>query len=522
MLKTQIPLRHYNPTDYPNLEEGQNRVDSAPIPIAVGDIHNIVPVCIDTLLQKFKVADHAIHAVSEVRSAEEVLILTTDYTVDLVNGEISITSTPKVEAAKTYYFMFESDIDIDGVNYLVYEENLGHYHPITGAEFDGERLWTINGAGVWADSGKGLYFDVYGKTSLDNSSEEVLIQRYSKKYFTKTGHWDWGAKLRDHADRTKIAQQFTTPAAGGPWYITRIKIGASVAGAPDTARVTTIAILDDAKAQVGALSVPYDSPGGSGNFPQRGEATDLGVDIEGAETGGAMIDRVSDALIFLVVTILSKSATLLDAAALANLAALRTQTIKFFLDNELSFGAQVGKLEAGQLWKLVPLGDSTYATIVYEAGEPAGTPDLHDEDYLSFRMWYDFSAVRYKTRVLYDEDAKSGEFKAEEVTSDYARFFYHNEETLELETYHASQAGAAWCAGKYSAMYETPPIMVEFEVHGYGLDLIAGRDKVKLTRARALYAGGTLAAALFRIQNLQKKPGTSTTVITAQLDQQTY
>jgi hypothetical protein len=71
-------------------------------------------------------------------------------------------------------------------------------------------------------------------------------------------------------------------------------------------------------------------------------------------------------------------------------------------------------------------------------------------------------------------------------------------------------------------MYETPPLMVELEVHGYGLDLIAGRDKVKLTRTRALYAGGALPAVLFRIQDLQKRPGTSTTVFTAQLDIQTY
>jgi hypothetical protein len=71
-------------------------------------------------------------------------------------------------------------------------------------------------------------------------------------------------------------------------------------------------------------------------------------------------------------------------------------------------------------------------------------------------------------------------------------------------------------------MYETPPLMCEFEVHGYGLDLIPGRDKVKLTRTRALYSGGALDAVLFRILKLIKKPGTSTVVVTAILDTLSY
>lgn len=532
MLNIEIPLRHYNTGDYPNLEAGQNRADAAPIPIGGGEIARIVPVCIDTVAQTFKMVDHAIHAVPAVRAAEAALVLGTDYTVDLANGEITITSTPLIEANKTYYFKIESDITIDGVNYLVFEVNQGHYHPLSGAEFNGERLWYIDGGGVWSEQGIGFYFDVYGKTSLDALGEDVLVQRYSKNYFQKTDHWNWGAYLRMAAAQTAIAQQFTTPATGGPWYVTRIKIGMGVAGVPDPARITTIAILDAARAQVGAKSITYDLPGGGGNFPQRGQAEDLEVDIEAAEVGGAMIDQLSDWLTFLVVDVLKKSSALLDATYLANLAANRTQAIKAYVDNEMTVGAHVGKLEAGQLWKLIELLDGTLAAVVYEAGEPANTPHFEDyqnsrgelvySDFLSFRMWYDFSSVRQKVRVLYDEDAKTGDFKAEEVTSDYARFFYSNEETLEIETYHKTQPGAAWCGAKYSAMYERPPLMVEFEVHGYGLELIPARDKTKLTRARAMYAGGVLPAVLFRIQDLQKRPGTSTTVFTAQLDIQTY
>ncbi len=522
MLNTIIPKTRYNTTDYPNLETDANRADGAPIQIAIGDIHNITPVCINTVAQTFKVAGHAIDAVDAVRSGAETLTLTTDYTVDLANGQITMTSTPKVDANTTYYILFESDIAIDGANYLVFEENLGHYHPVTGAEFDGERLWYINGADVWADTGRGLYYDVYGKTSLDGE-EEVLVQRYSKKYFTKTGHWDAGALFRQAAAQTKVAQQFTTPATGGPWYITRVLVNMTAVGALASTRITTASILNAAKAPVGAKSIRYDDPNGAGAFPQRSEVTEIQCDIQGAEKAGAMIDTVADALEYLVGTVLGKSATLLDATGLAALAAARTQKVKLFLDEGQEFQQILGKLESGQLWKLVQLLDSTYQPTVYAAGEPANTPHFKDEDYLSFKMWQDYSSVRQTVRVKYDQDAGDQSlFKSESVSSDYAHLFYLNEETLETETYLAAQAGATWLAGALSAMYAQPPLFAEFEVHGYGLDLIPGRDKVKLTRTRAAYAGGTLSAVLFRILRLQKRPATSTTVIMCQKDDQTY
>ncbi len=522
MLNTIIPKTRYNSTTYPNIEAEANRVDGAPIPIAIGDIHNVMPVCIDTIAQTFKLAGHAIDTINAVRAGADTLVLNTDYTVDLANGELTIVSTPKVVANTTYYILFESDIAIDGANYYAFEENLGHYHPKVGAEFDGERFWTIDGSDNWSDSGRGLYFDVMGKTSLDGD-EEYLVQRYSKVNFTKTGHWDAGALFRQAAGNTKVAQQFTTPATGGPWYVNRIRVGLTAVGALATARITNVSILSAAKAQIGAKSIRYEDPAGAGNFPQRSEVTEIQCDLQGAEKAGAMIDTVADAVEYLVGTTLAKSATLLDATGLADLAAARTQKVKLYLDKEQPFGDQVlGKLEAGQLWKLPQQLDGTYKPIVYAAGEPANTPHFHDEDYITFRMWQDYSSVRQVVKVRYDEDAGNQEFKVSEVSSDYARFFYLNEEQLEIETYLAASAGAAWCAGEYSGMYETPPLMAEFEVHGYGLDLIPGRDKVKLTRTRAAYAGGTLSAVLFRILRLQKKPGTSTTVITCQLDTQTY
>ena len=532
MLNIEIPLRHYNTGDYPNLEAGQNRADAAPIPIGGGEIARIVPVCIDTVAQTFKMVDHAIHAVPAVRAAEAALVLGTDYTVDLANGEITITSTPLIEANKTYYFKIESDITIDGVNYLVFEVNQGHYHPLSGAEFNGERLWYIDGGGGCGPSrGSGFISTSMGRRAWMHSARTSSFSDTRKITFRKriTGIGGLISEWQRHKPRSPSSSRHRRPAGRGTSPGSR-----SAWGLPGS-RIRPGSRRSPSWMRPGPRSgeVNYLRPARRGRqLPQRGQAEDLEVDIEAAEVGGAMIDQLSDWLTFLVVDVLKKSSALLDATYLANLAANRTQAIKAYVDNEMTVGAHVGKLEAGQLWKLIELLDGTLAVVVYEAGEPANTPHFEDyqnsrgelvySDFLSFRMWYDFSSVRQKVRVLYDEDAKTGDFKAEEVTSDYARFFYSNEETLEIETYHKTQPGAAWCGAKYSAMYERPPLMVEFEVHGYGLELIPARDKTKLTRARAMYAGGVLPAVLFRIQDLQKRPGTSTTVFTAQLDIQTY
>jgi len=300
-------------------------------------------------------------------------------------------------------------------------------------------------------------------------------------------------------------------------------------GNPSGNIIISILSDDSPETQVGADSTPYAI--GSDRWdscqvtwPIRSvDISALYVDLEGAEKSGAAITDGADALQYLVETVLGKAVGTLDATYLADFKTDRTYAIQIYLDSETTFGAVLGKLETTLLFKLVPLLDGTYATVVYESGEPTNTPHFHDEDYLSFSLRADWDDVKQNVNVKYGESF-SGEhtFKVEGVSSDLARMLYETEETLEVETYHQTQAGAAWLAGELSGMYETPPLIAELEVHGYGLDLIPGRDKVKLTRTRAGYAGGTLDAVLFRIIRLVKKPGTSTVVITAQLDAQTY
>ena len=64
--------------------------------------------------------------------------------------------------------------------------------------------------------------------------------------------------------------------------------------------------------------------------------------------------------------------------------------------------------------------------------------------------------------------------------------------------------------------------MAEFELGGgAGFDLQVG-DKIKLTRARACYTGGSLIGILFYVLSIKKKKSTKTVEISAILDTQMY
>lgn len=508
MLNIKIPKTRYNLTDYPNLSPND---DGALIPIAIGEIDNVAAVLIDSSLSKYKVAGHAIHDITAVRTERETLAAG-EITEDLANGQftVAVAMTPYL-AAGTYWLVIEGDYAISSSNYIRFSR-----WNKTAAEHSS---YSIDGSSTWTeDSSHYLEHKIRGRDALD-MKDTVRINPGRETTWSQLA-------LRDNAARTRIAQKFVVSSA---FYMTSVILEFQRVGSPSGNIIISILSDDSPETQVGADSSAYAI--GSDRWdscqvvwPIRSvDLSALYADIDGAEKSGAAITDGADALEYLVETVLGKAAGTLDATYLADLKADRTYAVQIYLDSETTFGAVLGKLETTLLFKLVPLLDGTYATVVYESGEPSNTPHFHDEDYLSFSLRSDWTDVKQNTNVKYGESF-SGEhtFKVESVSSDFARFFYETEETLEVETYHKTQAGSAWLAGELSGMYEAPPLIAEFEVSGRGIDLIPGRDKVKLTRTRAGYTGGTLDAVLFRIIKLVKKPGTSTVVITAQKDDQTY
>lgn len=509
MLNIKLPKTRYNTTTYPNLEE---RADGALIPIAYGDLHGVVPVCIDTDLKTYKMADHAIHSIDAVKTEIETLVLTSDYSVNLADAEFSLISTPYLAANTTYYFVVEADYGVDPSDYIALKR--------FGNTYSGGNVFSIDGAGAWMpDATHDLRFRIYGKSTL--ADQEVLQINNGRS----TSETNLG--LKDDAARTRLAQSFLTGSSA--FYLTRIQLFQRVFGAPSgNIRIAILSAYTPAEVQVGVKSFNYAIDPDAIRapffvfFPLHSDASNLTCDIEGAEKVGATIIDGADMLEDLVVNRIGKSSSILEPVTLANFKAKRTQTIAAYIDSDTTFGDIVGKLESSVLFKFVPLHDGTYATTVYETGEPTGTPHFFDEHFLSFSMRHNFSAVKGIVKVKYDGNPGNSEFKVAEVDSDIAKFVYGVEDTLEVETYLKAGAHAATLASDYLGMYETPPLEITFEIRGYGLNLIPGKDKVKITRTRAAYTGGVINGVLFRIVKLTKRPATASTEIVAILDTQTY
>lgn len=84
----QLPLAVYDITTYPDLDPD---AEGKPIPIFYGVKTNIIPVCIDTTALTFKIAEsREIKEVTAVRKNGFALTVTTHYTVDLANAEITL------------------------------------------------------------------------------------------------------------------------------------------------------------------------------------------------------------------------------------------------------------------------------------------------------------------------------------------------------------------------------------------------------------------------------------------------
>jgi len=538
MLNIKLPKTRYKwaagvAPNYPNLEE---RADGAPIPIAYGDLHDVIPVCIDTVDHVYKIADRAIHSIDEVRTDTETLD-PGDYTPDLAVAEFTLDKeTPFLESGTTYYFVLDADCPVDPAKHL----HLKRYDAAVCGYGDGS-IWTFDsGTNTWtADGAHDLRFWVWGRETLDGP-ETIQVNNSRGIWPNET------QEFKDTVATAQLGQSFKTGATA--FYCTRIQVWyiKAPSGGVWTAghiRVSIASALGPPLVQIGSssLDASADNYADPLLFPLRGDvSSNLLCDIEGTKktigaappaVGATIIDG-ANFLEDMVVNQLGKSLSILNAAALANFKAKRQQEIAVYIDRDMTFEEIVGKLEASLLFKLVPLHNETYAPTVYEDDDSTSPirPHFFDEHFLSFSMRHDFSAIKNIIKIKYNENPNNNEFKVSEAHSDIAKFVYGMEETLEVETYLSAYLSGGVSDGtdaddlaeSYLSMYETPPLEITFEVRGYGLDLIPGRDKVRITRTRAAYAGGSINGILFRIIKITKKPATASTEIVAVLDTQTY
>jgi len=502
MLNTIIPTSRYNKTSYPNLED---RADGMPIPLCYGAITNITPVIIDQAAHQYKICSNTLASIDEVRADGVALTEGVDYTDDLANGEFSFdTGSPLCTGGVTYYMIWTADYAVSAVNYIwVVSRDNSFYGDGT--------MYFIDNLDAWTDQLVDATFKIYGR-KVPSGAEELLVDGSS----TAGNVQNQG--LRSAAARTKIAQSFELPGADD-YYITRIQWKTRKIGAPVGDAWIEIH-SDQAGTQVGAVSAKVDvSTLKTASYWQGDSlwsvinAEDIKVDATGEYN---QVDNILDDVLQ---NVLSVAAADIDAAALAALGVARTENLAAYIASERKFQAFVEKLEAGQLFKFLTKLDGTYTVTFYAAG--AADIELSDEDFISFTSYRDLGAVYRTIKIKYNENPTDQTFSIAEASSDVAEYLYENFETLEVETYLVSSANAATLAADYIGLLEYPQRYIEFEVSGYGWDLIPTK-KVSITRTRGDNTSGTFSSVIFRILSIRKSLSRGTTKMLAVLDTQTY
>ena len=120
----EIPIYKYWISDYTNLNPNE---EGRAIPVLFGEKINITPVCIDTTTFKYKICGHGLQSIDAVYKNGVELTLTTDYTVDLNNGEFTLLADPDTalitcdaKGAKISYFGAAAAYSENVANILYY------------------------------------------------------------------------------------------------------------------------------------------------------------------------------------------------------------------------------------------------------------------------------------------------------------------------------------------------------------------------------------------------------------------
>jgi len=508
MFAVMIPKYKFWASNYPNLE---SEAEGRPIPEFYGQKENISPVCIDTTTLTYKIANREISSIDAVRADGTTLTEDGDYVTDLESAEFTLYGMPHFSANTLYYIVMEGTWTIDGVNYVeVAGDSSGSY--------SGGQKYSINQDDTWmAFSGVDLCFKLYGKEYLDG--DEALQVEYAYSNYSS----DYA--LRDGASRTKIAQSFTT--GDTAFYGTRLVVWLRKVGSPTgyfrlqihTDQAGTVLGGKTRRTDVSTLSTSYAQGGQVWN--EITEQSEVECDATGLPDNGDVMDNVSDVLKDILVNVLGKPMDDLDTDAFDALKMARTAPVSVYLNTEVSFNAFIARLEAGHLFKFLPTLDGKFTVRYYQSGEPSGTPHLRDEDFLSFQSVRDPKSAVYKVKVKYDENPTTQRYQVAERADEMVRCVYRNTETIPIETYLKNKADAEALAESYHGLIKFPSRKIQFQVSGYGFNLIP-TDKVKITRSRGDYSGGSYDGVLFRVLELRKSLRDGSVAVTAVLDSQSY
>jgi hypothetical protein len=528
MLNIAIPKTHYNKIDYPNLED---RGDGALVAIAIGDIHNIIPFCIDTVVGSttagvYQICGHPIHDVTEVGTPDGIILATpADYFLNVDKNEITLVTPHDPSGLVVDLEGAEKGgapiLDgADAIEYLV-ETVLGKdpllLDPTYLADFKVDRMQEVK---IWLDS-ETTFGAVVGKLEssllfkliplLDGTHGTVVYEAdppgFPRPHFTDEDYLSFNIRHDWTAVKHKISIKYDED-VGGQFGFKVVEIPADYAHlfyeTEETLAIETYLAGRTKDTAINRDGTPY-----SGTYCVR-------FDIDAMDYSALLLQEIT------LTPGAEYTVSLWYKTAAGKTMALRIR------DGTLGAGGNV-ILQDDASWK-------TTGMIVLPSAIPWTNYTLVFNAHASYTAYViEFgNAHGYSTEAsssfYVDDLSLLATIGAVEMLADGGLENWDDATHLTSWWEHIPNEAARILAIVYANMYLAPPIIAEFEVHGWGLDLIPGRDKVSLTKTRAWYwdkltnATKPINDTLFRIIKLVKKPGTSTStvVITAQLDTQTY
>lgn len=476
------------------------------IPTGYGSKADIQPVLIDKKNLIYKLCLRELDSIDEVRAGGIPLVEDEEYETDLADGEFTLNGPPWLTGGTTYYLVISTEDvwGIDAANYISLKCD-------NGAGYADGQLFEIRLGDIWNGVAKDLNFELISKDAEAETANEQLLVSFA------TGVDSIG--LKDNIIRFKLGQSFEF--VGDDQKILKVKLQLKKVGVP-TGTMRIEIHSDKVGTRVGGwATIDIEELDDANYHWEIFEFTDYD-NVREIEADFTTADSTArDILEHALVTLMEVDPDLIDDALMDDLEAKRTAVLGIFLDGDITGESFINMLTTTSAFYFVPLPGGTFGPVVFAAGEPAGTPHLYDEDYITFTQQRQSENVVKSVIIKYGKDPVSGEWKQVKRTSATSGILYNAIEVLELETWLTLEADAIILGDLILGMVEQPSKKVFITLPIIGFTMYPGQ-KVKLWRLKADNDAGVFNGVLHRIIKMTQNLSASTVSMECWRDTQSY
>ncbi len=477
------------------------------IPTGYGSKEDVQPVLIDSRNLDYKICIRELDSIDEVRAGGIPLTEDVEYETDLPDGEFTLNGCPWLAGGTTYYLVISTE-DVWGIDPL----NHIRFMVDDGAGYADGQLFEIKLGDFWTGAAKDVNFQLISKEADAVTANESLLVSFL------AGSDNLG--LKDIIGRFKLGQSFEF--AGVDQKIVKIKFQVKKIGVP-VGNLRIEIHSDKVGTRVGGwATIDMEDIATGGDYAwHEFEFIDYdgSKEIEADFTTGD--DTAREILEHALEHLMNMNMDLIDEDLMDDLEAKRTEILGVFLDQDITGEGFVNKLGITSAFHFVPLPGGTFGPIVFAAGEPADTPHLFDEDYISFKQQREPENVILSVVIKYGQDPISGEWLQVKRTSTTSGILYGATEILELETWLTSKADAETLGDLILGTVEQPKKKLFITLSVIGFTMYPGQ-KIKVWRTRADNDSGVFNGVLYRIIKMVANSSNGTVSMECWRDTQSY